>query len=298
VTRRVLVASVVSTQTINLGEVRARQPPQRAKIAPVSQQIQFVGTLSDGAGWDTRSFSVLAGEGGPTVTGGFAKWNVIDRPQRVGMTVLGGYDPISIDIPVRFDNVVQTSDQVRPIEDMISDLEWMGGRGPTFKRVGAPGQGDSPLIQIFTVDNRGNQTLLIPAQYQTPDLYWVIKDIQYDASPLRNEAGHRLRQDVTISLLQHVGSPFSTSYDSSTVRARGRAGQTGFREFAVTRQHNTIRKIATFDAHNTSHAAAVEILDANRDRLHLSRSVDEDLLTHHALGTKIRVPAKLIGGGN
>lgn len=262
--------------------------------APLGQFIQFTGSLTDGDTWDRRDFVVLAGEGAPTVTGGFAKWNVISRPQRVGMTVLDGYDPITMVVPIRFDNVVRGRSH-RPIEDMVGDLEWMAGRGLHFGNVGHAAQGDSPLVQVFTTDSHGKPTPLIPAPYQTPNLYWVIADLAFDSSPLRNRDGHRIRQDVTVTLLEHVSGP-GTSFDSPAVRAAGRAADAGTTSFSVTAENNTIRKIMIRRAHNPDHAAAVAVVDLNRKnkKLRLSRSVDQDLTKHLPLGTKIKVPNKYI----
>lgn len=273
-------------------------PSFKSDLVATGQQIRFLGTLTNGVQSKSHDFVAIAGEGGPTVTGGFAKWNIIARPQRVGMTVLDGYDPITMDVPIVFDNVVNTLDAQMPVETAVQILEWMAGRGILFDgKVGHPGQGDSPLVKVQTVDGAGNKIPLVPLQYQTDDLNWIVTGLAWDGNPLRNEHGHRMRQKVTVTLTQHVGGP-GTSYDSTTTRDRARraASNAGSTAFKVTAQNNTIRKIVTFRAHNTSHAAAVETLQLNRSdkSLRLGPSVDADLTKHLPLGTKIRVPNHLI----
>jgi hypothetical protein len=258
------------------------------------QRIAFVGSLTDGAKFQTEAFTALAGEGAPTPSGGYARWNIIGRPQRVGMTVLDGYDPLQVDVPILFDAVVNDHD----IETDIQKLEWMAGRGIlyTSSGVGKPGQGDSPLVTVFSADSRGVPNSLFPAQYQTSGLRWVITGLAWDTNPLKNGDGDRTRQAVTVTLTEHVSGP-GTSYDSAATRAKGRQSVAGqYKSFPVTAAHNTIRKITTFDAHNPAHAAAVAVLNANRSnaKLRLSSSVDQDLAKHLPLGTKIKVPLSVI----
>jgi hypothetical protein len=76
---------------------------QRIPHPPVApgQQIVFYGEVFANPSRN-KTFAVLAGEGAPTVTGGYPKVQVIDRPQRIGLTVFQGYDPFTIDVPIRF----------------------------------------------------------------------------------------------------------------------------------------------------------------------------------------------------
>jgi hypothetical protein len=266
------------------------------------QSYQFVGTLATASlpsdprllgAYAQFTFAVLAGEGAPTLAGGFAKWGVIDRPRRVGMTVLQGYDPMTMDVPVRFDDVIHQAGV--DLERDIQMLHWMAGRGKLFAadgHVGASGKGDSPIVNVYSSDSHGKQTPLIPPDVW--DIDWVITGLTFDPSPIRNTAGRRIRQDVTVTLTQYVGSP-GTALDSPTVRARARQSITHqFVSFPVTHAHNTIRKITTFDAHNPSHAAAVQVLKANKARLRLGSSIDAPLIPHLKPGTKINVPKSVV----
>jgi len=224
-----------------------------------AQSYQFVAAigvplLSDpGQAFTTqRSFTVLAGEGAPTITSGWAKWGIIDRPRREGMTVLQGYDPIIMDVPVRFDDVVHQAGA--DLERDIQILHWMAGRGKLYGsgsiRIGAAGAGDSPLVRVFSSDGAGNQSALIPPDVH--DLRWVISGLAFDPNPLRGPHGHRIRQDATITLTQYVGAP-GTSLDSASNRSRvRRALRDEYRYFPVTTANNTIRKIVTFEAPRSS----------------------------------------------
>lgn len=256
--------------------------------AGVLQAITFAGSLTDAAGQSSaHSFVVLAGDGAPTVTGGFAKWQVVDRPQIVGTTVLQGYDPITLVVPILFDEVAYPSvNQGRALEDDIQILEWMGGRGQLYSNSPfSPAFGDSPLITLVTADSSGTPTPLVPASYQA--LVWVITGIDYDPNPLRARNGHRIRQAVTVTLTQHVSGPFDTAADSPATRAASRAGNAN-KTFTVTVKAGlrTYQQIATRSAHNTAAAARIRDANANTKGISSVRSVNADL----PLGAKVKVP--------
>jgi len=279
----------------------AKRPNQYDPTTP-AQRYQFVGTLASAtpagdknlaAVFDQQAFTVLAGEGGATITSGWAKWGVIDRPRRVGMTVLQGYDPIVMEVPVRFDDVVHQDGA--DVERDIQKLHWMAGRGKLFAadgHVGASGIGDSPIVNVYSSDGHGRETPLIPPDVQGID--WVISGLVFDPNPSRGRDGYRIRQDATVTLTQFVAAP-GNSLDSPSVRARARrALRNQYAYFPVTAAHDTIRKIVTFDAHNPSHDAAVEVLRLNKERLKLGSSVDAPLLPHLKPGARIKVPKAVV----
>jgi hypothetical protein len=265
-----------------------------------AQHIQFSGSLTNGKTNSTvPPFSVLAQDSvAPTVTGGFAKWNIVGRPQRVGFTVIDGYDPVTMTVPVMFDAVtydpLSTANTGAELERDIQILEWLGGRGKLYASgggVGAPGQGDSPLVSVASVNSQGIETNLIPPNCR--DINWVVTGIDYDTGPLRNGAGDRVRQLVTVTLTQHIGAP-GTTFDSPSVRAKGNAAASGYTYFTITAKDDTIRKIMSFRAHNPQLTAARTVLKLNEKALHFSRSVDADLTKVLKLGDKIKVPNNLI----
>lgn len=252
------------------------------------QTITFAGQLTDGSTTYEYSFSVLAGAEAPTVMGGWAKWAVVDRPQRVGVTQLQGYDPLTLDVPVLFDSVVYPPVDGFTVEQQIEILEWMGGRGRLYTGGHfSPGLGDSPLVTLITADAHGHQTELVPLSYQGASMPWLVIGIDYDQNPLRDEQGRRIRQAATVHLLQHVSGPNDTGNDSPSTRAHARQGQKGkFSSVTVRPGYRTYQEIATRFAHNPT--AAREILKANENvkKLKSVRSVNATLPT----GARVRVP--------
>jgi hypothetical protein len=261
--------------------------------ATATQYIQFAGSLVSGARSVAHAFSVLAGDGSPTVTGGGAKVAIVDRPQRVGLTVVSGYDPLTLDIPIMFDAMAATSPRTpQDIESDIRKLEWMTGRGLLYNgEIGSPGQGDPPLVRVFTANARGDRTPLVPVQYQTDNLYWLVSNVQWDANPDRAPSGYRLRQKATVTLTELVSNPFSTSSSSPAARAAAKKATAGkYRTFVTTNAVDTIKLVALKFAHNTSHSAALAIVAANKANKHVGTSLSKKLRP----GTHVKVPESVV----
>ena len=105
--------------------------PQPGPWSP-QQTLNFVGTLTNGIKSAPFSFNVLAGHGAPTITGGWAKINTVDRARTLGFTIPAGFDPMTMDVPIQFEGVAKYSDSEPDIEGDIQKLEWMAGRGKLF----------------------------------------------------------------------------------------------------------------------------------------------------------------------
>lgn len=174
---------------------------------------------------------VFAGDGPPVITGGYAKYDVLDRPGRTGLTHFLGYDPITMDIPIRFEWTT-TNNRGEPegeqIEDDIATLERMGGRGiGSMGGVGRPGR-----VRVKTTD--GAVTVpLIPNNYQPSSQnpnppVWIVSDIAWDENPWRNKAGNRIRQLAVVTLTQYV-SPVAQGPLSVTDRSKVRNFQPSWR---------------------------------------------------------------------
>jgi hypothetical protein len=150
------------------------------------------------------SFSVLAGDVPPQITGGYAKLSIVDRPGRVGVTMFEGYDPVTMEVPVRFETPRGSREGLQ-IEKDIALLERMAGRGDfPGAAVGPP-----PIIRVSTTDADGNIVPLIPRNYQwSPQNKtaptWRVAGIEWDAEPRRNDAGNRIRQLAVVTLQQHT----------------------------------------------------------------------------------------------
>lgn len=267
------------------------------------QFIGFFGTLTNGKELEEQFVQVLAGEGAPTPTGGWPKWVEVERPQRVSMTVLQGYPPMQLSVPIRFEAVLETEGRM-DVEREIQKLEWMAGRarigfnngergepgGIFHGKPGSDALGDSPLVQIYTSDGQ-KETALVPVQFQ--GLNWVITNIAFDESAegsKRDSGGARVRQLATVTLLQHVGSP-GTSADSPTVRAAARAsGEGKGTTYTSTAGLNTVAKLAYQYTHTTR--TVQEIIKANSRNRKIGSDPDKPL----PVGTKVFIPFNALHG--
>lgn len=238
-----------------------------------NQHITFYGHQ----GSENRAFTTLAGEGAPTLTGGWVKIAKVQRFQRVSVTVPEGYDPLVLTIPLLFDNTVNYSTGLQVnIEGAIRDLEWMAGRPahPPYELTGEP-----PYVEIFTANSKGEQTDLIPEQFQTvPGIsqQWYISSIAFDTNALRNSKGTRVRQFVTVELTEVILSPTALQ-KAREVRERSK---NHYETFKTTSQVDTIRRVAA--THDVP-GAWKAILEANPK---LGNNADKKL----SLGTKVRIP--------
>lgn len=166
----------------------------------------------------SERFHVLAGDQPPRVVGGYQKLETIDRPGRTGLTHFVGYDPITMEVPIRFEGVID-KDGVG-IENRIELLERMAGRG-NFKGASA---GPAPIIRVSTTDNNGVVVPLIAPNFQwsrqNPSApLWRIANIEWDEDALRDAHGRRIRQRATVTLQQHT----KVSLETRSVTRRSKA---------------------------------------------------------------------------
>jgi hypothetical protein len=177
--------------------------------------IRLPGTLKQG---DT--FSVHADDPRPIVKDGYATYDTIDRPGRVGLRRFKGYNPIALDIPVQFEGYA--NDAGAAIEADIEILERMAGRGPFAGAASGP----PSVIRVSVTNNTGQVVWLVPAAYQwsannpTAPLY-RIDNITWAAGALSDDKGQRTRAKAVISVSQYTA--VSTLNRSATQRARARA---------------------------------------------------------------------------
>jgi len=265
------------------------QITQRYSPWTPQQVFQFVGTAQSGPGSVSPvpvAFNVLAGDGAPTITAGFVKINVVDRPLRKGFTVPAGWDPITMDVPIQFEGIAsQPPGQSGVSSDIESDiklLEWMAGRGTFYQanggEVGSPAAGLPPLVKVASRDSSGNQTNLIPPNVQ--GVQWVISNIAYDANPYRGRGGNRIRQAATVTLTEWVtvGSAGSPGKGSST------APITVYSTAAL----NTLGKLTESYTGLYTTASKNAVVAANKATLHVT-SYNKVLKA----GTKVLIPAAL-----
>jgi hypothetical protein len=177
-------------------------PPRKPQYFP--QQADYYRFYSPVEG---KEFYALRGDSAPTVTGGYGKWNTIDRPRRTGLTVFAGYDPITMDIPVRFEAYLGEKSGF-DVENDIQALEYLAGRG--VKAANSQKDKTPPYVAISSFNAAGSTVYVLGNNYTFDDddnpnpPNWVITGVQWDGDVLFNRNGRRLRQTATITLTQYV----------------------------------------------------------------------------------------------
>lgn len=259
---------------------------KRARIGLIGTLAALVGTRANHRHLveEVHHVNAICGTEGVTVTGGFAKWQTVGRRQRIGVSVLEGYDPYTITVPLIFDSLGDP----KGVEDEIEVLEWMAGRGRLFRgRPGHSGEGETPLLQIYAASG----SKLVPPECTTKDIRFVVTNIEFNTcgrdwiQPIREPNGIRIRQAVTVTLTQYE-SGGGRGLDSPANRAQVAGKQKHeYRTFTVGDGVNTFRKIAAKLNTNPNRIgpAAREIADANPK---LGASVDKRLNR----GTRVRYP--------
>lgn len=151
----------------------------------------------------SEAFHVLAGAQPPRIIGGYQKLEILDRPGRTGLTHFTGYDPITMEVPIQFEQFKGGDGE--GVEQRIALLERMAGRG-NFKGASA---GAAAIIRLSTTDNAGAIVPLLPPNYQwSPQNpaapQWRIANIEWDEDPLRDDDGNRVRQAAVVTVQQHT----------------------------------------------------------------------------------------------
>ena len=226
--------------TLSGPKAEAKSIAEERLPAPSVAQAQQIGFLGHTNSGEKRVVVVLAGEGAPTVTGGWVKIAKVPRFQRVAFTVPEGYEPIEMQIPVQFESVRVTKERPN-IEQQIIDLEWMAGRSP--HPVEGEVKGEPPYVEAYSVNAEGIQVALVPRQYQGEpgrSQQWYITNILFDPNPLRDTAGARLRQKATVTLTEIVSTPSSLKRN----REAREAVKNKYETVYATQAENTVRKIA------------------------------------------------------
>jgi hypothetical protein len=255
------------------------------------QQYQLVGVLTD-VGEPHQTFPpiiVPAGKGAPTLTDGWAQIQMINRARHVAFTLATGYNPIAMDIPMRFDATI-TGLTAAQVERDNQVLLWLAGRGKLYANGSHPGQGTPPIVQITSFDSHGRATNLIPADFHSDapnDLRWLISRLQYDPNPMRNAQGDRIRQDVVVSVVEYVAAPGAPA--SPRQRQKARATASEFKTFLTTTAASTVQTVCL--DHGITSAKNMQAVLAHNQQVGLRvRSILQLL----PVGTRIQVPATLL----
>lgn len=271
-------------------------PPARPKNSPYRHILFYGEDFFDAT--NNHQFSVLSGDQPPTVVGGYAQYATIPRPLRRGLTLFQGYDPMSLQVSVRFIKFDSTGSWITDtgvvggvgagatIENEIAILEWMAGESINV--------GPSPFVYLSTFDGSGNSVPLIPFEYQTtspnqPAAFgggnpapWIITGLSWDASPIRNTDGYRIRQDATVTV-QYYQAPGGQPTSS---KGRGKARS---KSITVTSKANddTPLKIARHQKTHDAQTLAEAIKNAPQNKDLQLRSIHSKI--KH--GKKVTVPS-------
>ena len=214
-----------------------RKPRQKAPPVPKLRTIKQVlranaairlpGIMRDG-----EFFSVHAGDNPPIITSGYAKYDTVDVPGRLGINRFLGYDPLVMSIPIQFENYADRFDASGhnvgnsglAVERDIQILERFAGRGDY------PGAALGPpaVLRISTTDSTGNVVPLIPPDYQWSQQHrqaplFRITGISWDAGALRTDDGYRMRQSATVTVTQYTPLVFvqrSVAARTATIPSR------------------------------------------------------------------------------
>lgn len=205
---------------------------------------------------------VELGNAFPAPTQGFAGWDVVPLPGRVGITHWAGHEPLSIGLELFFND----DDLTNSVEDAIETLEAMAGRGIKRKK-------DEP--SVLKVDAGG----LMPFDWhQFPDARWVINGLDWDDDAILNRHGNRVRQTVTVALLQHVAADRLNTTGAAAKARLARKG--GSRRTYKSHTGDTLMTIAK-----------AKLGDAGRWRELQKLNPDIRDPRHIKAGTTIRLPA-------
>lgn len=123
----------------------------------------------------------LRGTVAPSPTGGFGGWTQVARPRRKALTQWDGIAPLAVTFSLILDGVAAD----RSVEADCLALEQMAQpQGPRTPPPVVHAAGGLPHTEID----------------------WVISDLQWDPAPMYATTLKRIRQEVTVQLLEHVAA--------------------------------------------------------------------------------------------
>lgn len=254
------------------GGAEAEQPLNRTGY------IIFRGELGE----QKQIVEVLAGEAAPTPSGGYAKWARVPRPQRKSLTILEGYEPMTLTVPVLFD-AVRGNGVREDVENQIQKLEWMAGRGVKYRQPYEAGVGKPPLVVVYSAKGEQRETPLIPKPFQTPNIKWYVDDLTWDEHPLRSPGGARIRQACVVKLVEYVVDALSP----------GGPRTAAFKTFHTTGSLNTVRKlVAHYLAGSRSRLG--EAVSATVKLNGFNRAIGTNPEKKLKSNTAIRIPTKYL----
>jgi len=133
----------------------------------------------------------------PNIDQGYGGWTEVARPRRPTLSVWIGSPALRMSLPLLFDRWREGDS----IEGQLADLETLAAPSAAD---GAP-----PRIRLSA------QGGIVPRQEKT----WVIDNLTWGDGALTNRDGDRIRQQVTLSLLEYVRD-VRVDEDSAALRHR------------------------------------------------------------------------------
>jgi hypothetical protein len=138
----------------------------------------------------------------PKVESGYGGWEEVARPRRPPITTFKSVPALRLTLPILFDQWATG----RSVEKQISDLTMMA------RATGS--DGEPPAVRISATGGS------IPYQARR----WVITDLTF-GDALVNDHGNRVRQQVTVGLMEYVEELYVTQRSAAN-RQRAKAAQT------------------------------------------------------------------------
>jgi hypothetical protein len=120
----------------------------------------------------------------PVLTNGYGGWSVVQRPQRKSLTNWEGHAPFQMELDLFLSEVFKD----KSVEDGIRKLERMAVVDTSLD----PNR--PPVVRVH-----GDS---LPSVAK--DLGWVIQDLAWGKTIRSVDHGHRIQQQVTLSLLEHI----------------------------------------------------------------------------------------------
>lgn len=160
-----------------------------------------------GVGFGTgkrKNFDVMVGDNPPTITGGYANYTSMKRPLQRSLTIFTGYDPMQMNVDIRFgvwdatQGWLTSKETGAFVEDCIDKLEWMAGSDYYFQ------EGPAPVVYIASHSANGGDTDLIPPQYA--GVPWIIVGLQWGKAWRSTDGGrgYRVWQEASLSLQHYL----------------------------------------------------------------------------------------------
>ena len=207
-----LAGSALLSVGTSLSTTPTATPPSTQTTPTISAPssnvyLSFYGENLVGGG-NLQQFQAMVGDNPPAITGGYAKWAVVDRALMRSVTVFTGYEPAQMSVSLRFgqwnpgwDTSVGAGQQT---ENYIGALETMAGSTSTYTA------GPPQVVYVAAYSNQGGMSDLIPPQYQFdpgkkyPNLFpWVLNGLTWGTA-YRNASGCRVYQEATATLMQYL----------------------------------------------------------------------------------------------